>query len=43
MTLSHELRDLDAMNSLSLLMTLKTTGHELKDLDAMNNAVLWVT
>ena len=39
----HELRALDTMYNLGLLMTLKTLGPELRVLDAMNNSGLWMT
>ena len=38
MILIRELKALDAMNNLGLLMTWATPGHELKALDAMNNS-----
>ena len=37
MNLAHELRPLDIMNNLLLLLTLKTLGHELKAMVDMNN------
>ena len=40
MTLCHELRVLDAMNNLGLLMTQNTLGRELRVLDAMNRSGL---
>ena len=43
MSLAHELRVLDAINSSGLSMTRDTLGHELKALDAMNNFGLWLT
>ena len=43
MTLGHDLRVLDTMYNLGLLMTLKTSGVELRVVDAMNNSGLWMT
>ena len=37
MTLAQELRPLDSMNNLRLLLTCKTLSHELMVLDDMNN------
>ena len=37
MTRGRELKALDAMNNLLLLVTRKTTGHELNVVDTMNN------
>ena len=43
MTLGYDLRALDIMYNLRLLMTIKTSGLELRVLDAMNNLGLWMT
>ena len=37
MTIAHELISLDTINSLELLLTLKTLGHGHKALDPRNN------
>ena len=42
MTLCHELKALDAMNSSELWMTCSTLGHDLRALDAMNNLELLI-
>ena len=42
MTLCHELKALDAMNSSELWMTCSTLGHDLRALDAMNNSELLI-
>ena len=39
---SHDLRALDAMDSLGLWMTRITPGCELKALNAMNKSGLWM-
>ena len=39
----HELKALDAMDSLGLCITWATLGRELVALDAMNNIGLWLT
>ena len=41
--MGRELRALDAINSLGLLMTCMTLSHQLKALDAMNSLGLWMT
>ena len=40
--LGHEIKALDAMNNLGLLMTWTTLGCNLRALDAMNGSGLWV-
>ena len=40
MTMAHELRLLDTMNNLVLLLTSNTLGLELKALDALNSSRL---
>ena len=42
MTLGHELKALDSMNSLELWMTCSTLGHDLKALDAKNSSKLLI-
>ena len=42
MTLDHELKALNAMNSLRLWMTWATPGHKLNDVNAMTNPGLWM-
>ena len=42
MTLGHELKALDSMNSSELWMTSSTLGHDLKALDAKNNSKLLI-
>ena len=39
---SHELKPLNVINSLGLLMTWATLGRELRALDSMNNLGLWM-
>ena len=39
MTLGHELRSLDGMNSSRVWLTSKNTGRELRALDVMSNLV----
>ena len=41
-TLGHELKALDAMNSLELWKTFSTLGHDLRALDSMNNQELLI-
>ena len=43
MTLGHELRALNVLNNLGLLLMWTTPGHELRVLDAMDNSRLWMT
>ena len=43
MTLAHELKALDSMNSSRLIMTWKTLGRELKALDAIHRLGLAMT
>ena len=43
MTLSHELRSLDAIKCFGLWITWVTLGRELRDLAVMNNSRLWLT
>ena len=42
MTLSHELKALNAMNNSKLWMICSTLGHDLRALDAMNNSELLI-
>ena len=42
MTLGHELKALDSMNSSDLWMTCSTLGHDLKALDAKNSSKLLI-
>ena len=39
----HELRPLNTMNNLLMLLTLETLAHELKALDVINSSGLWFT
>ena len=41
--MSHELRDLNAMNNLGVLLKGMILGRELKALDGMNNSGLQMT
>ena len=43
MTMSRELRDLDATNNLEVLLKGMILGHELKALDGMNSSGLQMT